>query len=953
MDNVVKDTATDEAVMRALRVHNPFLARAIDTGKHRHLEGKPQDPIELKRREAFFKSRGIVHKLEDSSIAIDKVLDAGGPLARAMRGGKHSQGRTVWIANAAFEAKQIGAQLGAMGGDAPDNIKKMLETASASPDPFYVTGQDVNLARVKAQMSGDWTGVYKAYKQFTPKAGEVAVRDIQDVLRSMMSYGHKLGLVDYDDPYFGTSMDVSSRLLGSLDPDKAAAKTALRTPSTHRAAEDVAVTEKFVLERSIHYTDALQEVAEDTAIGRHHIQSARKGEGPLAQIAHYFERLSFLRGAIQEINLTKRLARAEEDFMSMGQTYQRAGVSDIVSMNQQTPSGQMQKVLRLQYDRLGVSDRAGFTDYLRREGRYGDIDIDAHMQQMQDHLGRTEGAERSASLKQYLEQKTTGVLEAKIDAQADILVNTKSRTLGQTVSRFGSTGRALRGAVDAMGQINISGGARGAGMAAAGLAVAGGAWSLLTGNSKPARDAPSLVTFNYNEWLENQEQFYGQRSQYDQTHGMHDSGIAGAARKLFTDFGSPYRGIMGSQVVFHDQELLKEREQWLRSQYGAKHFDPDVGLHGFWGPFQSARRKTTTFIPAGEHVAPGTYKSLKGDLLKINLRDGNWKMSVEDADTIVVQRGGVRGALGSFFGMNRSYSFRMAGIDAPETTHGAASYHAPQPGAEAAKTLLQMMTKGATNLELVFDPGQSTYGRMMGAVIADGKNVNFELVKQGAVAALPFYAKGRDPMIQYSGLLAAEARAHTAGRGIWSQPYYKAFWDVTKGRDENVTFNTLTRKNKIVRNVWQMDMLSLMETSQAQGFYSTAQATESARVASTSKGHRGPDRIRPNVGGPKHSHYNTYLSEMMRDVGTWTKTHGTGRKQNKFKSKGNYGKLDKGLALDTLGSTDRVWNRRRLQAFEHYGSGKRLQQSRKQRMAAEQRRINQEFGSSPINHHMM
>lgn len=952
MDNIVKDTASDHAVMRALRVHSPFIARAIDAGKHPHLEGKPQSAIELKKREQFFKSRGIIHKLVDSNIAIDKVLGAGGPLAQALKGGKHRQGRTVWIANAAFEAKQIGAQLGAMGDEATDNIKKMLETASASPDPFYVTGQEVNLARVKAQASGDWTGVYKAYKQFTPKAGEVAVRDIQDVLRSMSSYGQKLGLVDFDDPYHGTSMDLSSRLFGSLNPDKKAAEAALRTPSLHRAAEDVAVTEKFVLERAIHYTDALQEVAEDTALGRRHIQAARKGEGPLAQIADYFARLSHLRGASQEVNLVKRLGRAEGDFMAEGRTWQRTGISGTVYMSQTTPAGQVKKVPRLQHDRQPF-DRGEFLDYLEKEGRYQGIDIAAEMQSMQDHLGDTKGIARQASTTEYLEQKATGVLEAKIEAEAGVLARLKSQRLGQAVSRFGSTGQALRGAVDAMGQINISGGARGFGMAAAGLAVAGGAWSLVAGNSKPTRDAPSLVTFNYEEWLQNQEQFYGQRSQYDQTHGMHDSGIAGAARKMFTDFGSPYQGIMGSQVVFADQELLAEREKFIRAQYGAKHFDPERGLHGFWGPFQSALRKRTSFIPAGEHVAPGTYKSLKGDLLRINLRDGSWKMTVEDADTIVVQRGGVRGAVGSFFGMNRSYSFRLAGIDAPETSHGAASYHAPQPGAEAAKTVLQMMTKGATNLELVFDPGQTTYGRMMGAVIADGKNLNFEMVKQGAVAALPFYAKGRDPMIQYSGLLAAETRAHTAGRGIWSQPYYQSFWDVTKGRDENVTFNTLTRKNKIVRNVWKMDMLSQMETAQAQGFYSTAAATESARIASSSKGHRGPDRIRPSLGGARHSHYNTYLAEMQRDVALWTKTHGTGRAQNKFRSKGNYGKLDKGLVLDTLGSTDRIWNRRRLQAFEHYRSGKSLQQTRKARMAAEQRRINQEFGSNPINHHMM
>ena len=80
-------------------------------------------------------------------------------------------------------------------------------------------------------------------------------------------------------------------------------------------------------------------------------------------------------------------------------------------------------------------------------------------------------------------------------------------------------------------------------------------------------------------------------------------------------------------------------------------------------------------------------------------------------------------------------SIRMAGIDAPETAH---ADRAAMPLAENSKIALQSMLNGGSNIELLIDPSNMTYGRTVGFAFADGKNLNLELLRQGQAAYLPF-----------------------------------------------------------------------------------------------------------------------------------------------------------------------------------------------------------------------
>ena len=82
------------------------------------------------------------------------------------------------------------------------------------------------------------------------------------------------------------------------------------------------------------------------------------------------------------------------------------------------------------------------------------------------------------------------------------------------------------------------------------------------------------------------------------------------------------------------------------------------------------------------------YQNLRGNnLVKLNLKEG-YKISMEMLDTLTIQGAG-NSPLNAFMGSNK-YSFRLAGIDSPETSHAG---RAAQPYAEEAKELLKQLLK--------------------------------------------------------------------------------------------------------------------------------------------------------------------------------------------------------------------------------------------------------------------
>jgi len=941
-----KRRVSRERVMDTLRWSNPFLYEALQAGKHEYLLGKRDSAAKTAARVQNMAVTNAQLGMETTMEAMLGSKKAPGILSQKLAG------KVVWGANVAFEAKMFGAQIGAMVDDV-DGFKGTLETISPrSPDPFYVTGVEVNQARAYALQTGDWTGVWKAYKSHTPKAGETVVRDILDVTKAFMSYGRKNDLLKGGSSYFGTGIDLTSRLLGSLEDDPKEALRRLTTAEVHRAAEDVAISEKYVLEKMLHYTEVMEHVTDGTAQGAKYLQMAKEGSGPLAKIAAYFARLEKLAPELQRTNLVKRLVRAQQDLHQEGKTWQVSGVESVYHAPQITPEGKEVRVARVSHAKESFSNMDDFVKFLKADSNYADFSkvdpgtgesvIDAEYRKLEQVVSKSEDPLKALNIYSHNAGDRLGSF-FKEDA-AERLLDIRGTQHLQRMTAPHLHHKAKDTLIKGVQGMSTAG--QKFAWAAGGMAAIGAIWSLGGGRSQKDRLPSSIVATNYQEWFERQQ---------PQNNGLATQGMSKQSRRYRTDFGSPYQGPVTSANVLADQELLQRREKWLRAQYGAKHYHPQHGLFGIFGPFKNVNvlgRRGYSYFQGGTAVGAEEYQGLKGSKLKaIDLSRGNWKATVEDADTISVKRGGVRGAISSFFGFNRSYSFRMAGIDSTETSHGSTSYHAPQPYAESAKEALKSLIKGSKNLELVFNPEDTTYGRMMGALIKDGQNLNFQMVRQGVAAHLP-YGKSRDAMIDYQAMKKMEEAAFAGNRGMWITPWARSFYDVTEASGRRLTFNTLTNAGKIAENAGTMSMISLMEQAQAQGQYSNVHAQAATALGNVYQ--VGKDKVQPFMMEMGGAHYAPYTGQLMLETSQFMKTKGTNVNSNKYSRSKGYGAYDGGMALDSMGTTNSVWTKRRLNAYELYNVNRRTQQhSQRAQMASMQRAANKRFGQSPIGHHQM
>lgn len=244
--------------------------------------------------------------------------------------------------------------------------------------------------------------------------------------------------------------------------------------------------------------------------------------------------------------------------------------------------------------------------------------------------------------------------------------------------------------------------------------------------------------------------------------GFPKGGPAGQRRKDGTDFGSPWMGLkLAVENVFEEGSAIVARQRIAE---------------------ENKRRREEE----RERASPnGINKFFGGGELE---EQGISGFEVEDADTVKL-----------FMSGGNAFNLRLAGIDAPEIEHDDGKFRVwgDQPYGHEAKNKLQELLEAQSNLRVITDPNSSgSYGRKVGMLVGDNNsNLNLELVRQGAAAALP-YGKRSEQIASSTEFRRAEQDALAAQKGMWGTEEWQIAHQAqlnSKRRTTNVSYTDLGR----------------------------------------------------------------------------------------------------------------------------------------------------------------
>ncbi len=279
--------------------------------------------------------------------------------------------------------------------------------------------------------------------------------------------------------------------------------------------------------------------------------------------------------------------------------------------------------------------------------------------------------------------------------------------------------------------------------------------------------------------------FSGRDDSYNTIEGLGHKGMAPGLRKANTPFGSGFDATSFAKIQ-QFSALMKDPKEKARIEADLKEK-------------QAEAQAELGQLTQADLFAIQDFNTLEGinyrrqQLREIKLAD--YQMTMDDADTILLKRRG-------WFSGN-PISIRLAGIDAPETTHEddpIADYriNQEQPGGRLATDRLQEILSSGTN-RLFVDPSQQTYGRYLGVLFADQRNVNLQLTEEGHVSSLEFGKTSTD-LVNRRAFETAGRMAETSERGIWSDPFFKDWRSFSQAAGRDTTFNTFTDIVKLAQN---------------------------------------------------------------------------------------------------------------------------------------------------------
>ena len=752
---------------------------------------------------------GSYPHLEDKATAVPKVATLGSLSANvAVKTGMSigdvykdvfrniDDNQVIWIANAPFEAKKLGT-IGALTGTTEDIRSQLSYAPRYSDDLLYVSEPSVMAARSRATATGDWTGVWNAIEGMDPNAPGKKVLDVLDVVRAAQSYG---GLIaakagfNVDNHGDQVALSVQSRIMG-LGPEihKATQDNLLSAIVGKQAATHISAY-KGMLERTHMATGtALRVETAQEADAMNWLWRMHKLKTSTSQ--HYMKYSTIAR-AMQDIEYGTGRHEFVTGFEEINVPQYKKGVGgtfapieSTLAMPQRSPFGNMNE----------------FLDFLSTTKRATGIDVFKLTQELRDEISSSGGKDR---LKELVETGSSKAVEAEVESVENIV----KYKLGDVVGNVFSSGQTKVAAASMGGRLGYA--LAGLGITAAAIGIASGIFK-----SVPSKD-----------------------DAYNTIEGMPEDSYAGYLRETNTDFGSPYGGLSNSISLYMlnggmsqtptyvnnipiDQQIANFRDQMMQTPLQKRIIQQEFQKQElksldrlyFLDPALTAPLASANYSITGSTVASsgelGTEALVKSKNLQVvDLSNVNW--AVEDADTIIMTQG-VKGLRG------QEMQVRLAGIDAPEVEHSdeemsSMRYKQGQPhGSESAYALKAMLSE-AHDIKMVMDPTADTYGRALGVLIADGKNVNLELVRRGHAAALPFGEESSD-IVDRDVVMSYEQMAYENNKGMWSDDYWRTYRSSVSQRNR-ITFNTLARIDKLAGNMNLAALESTMSLSRDIGY---------------------------------------------------------------------------------------------------------------------------------------
>lgn len=846
------------------------------------------------------------------------------------------RGKVTWIANAAFESTQFGAQIDveafdsfralniarkaqglseieakeffptfAYGGYEEDlkeiNKQRALKgernlitknpmygvtqgISTFDSKPFYITGREFSEARATAFETGDFSNLYKTFLE-TTRPGDV--RDIIDLVRMQQSMLINQGFITSANAPTSLSMEIQARVYGVTEalrlgktPEEAYKE--MFQKELHIGIGDVRLSEFPVLRESLDQLEALRLVEEGGEAGRKLEAQALRGEGAYFRAQVYGQIMDQLNrpmvdaegnaiDSLQDVLFRKRVSDSLEDLVESGtfkirqQVPGRGTVTQIkeaggVTVKESIPINKSKKVAHRNINFL-FEESLKMSDY--PSARKEEV-IEGLKRKLSGTITETgevvpgqeiEFAKRVRNLTESFGGQI-GAIEARFQKNApEALEVIRERvkadnTLGKAATRVGrnvsnQARRIINRNVNSSAASTPSRSYIGKKLAKYSSKVStfkkgylGLAAGMFAASFIPKPEKKNLLLGSKEEFIQKKAKSAGVsredyinalKTRYNSMDGMSEKGLASFLRKMSTDFGSPYQSPRYSMSVLDDHNMRRERERYIAAQFGARHFSAEGDIGFYLKRFvDSIFRREMGFsqsgppvIISGNPIDAERYNSLRGkNLTEYVVPDGS-DITVEDADTITIRDvNRSRPGMSRITGDPGEMRIRLAGIDAPETAHGDRS---AQPYAEEAKRIAAEMISKAKDVRIVAQEGNSTYGRQVAMVYADGVNVNLELLKRGAAAYLPYKSKKAPAMYNEEAFEKAQELAYKSKRGMWREPFFQAYKMITDVSNQTTTFNTLVNMSKVAKNGHLMSMRTLMDQAQEMGIDSQSE----------------------------------------------------------------------------------------------------------------------------------